>query len=74
MSFKMVFLFFSSGGHFVLQSGTILAILVKGHEEHFCQIILKLGHGPGRCRLKVFLCLALATILFSGAEPFRQFW
>ena len=53
-------------------------------EEHFCEIILKLGHCPGRCRLKLFflfvccfffsLFLALVAILFSGAEPFRQFW
>ena len=26
-----LFSFFSSGGHFVQQNGTILAILVKGH-------------------------------------------
>ena len=43
-------------------------------EEHFCEIILKSGHWPGRrCRLKVFLFLALVAILFSGVEPFRQF-
>ena len=40
-------------------------------KEHFCEIILKLGHWPGRrCHFKVFLFLALGTILFSGAEPF----
>ena len=40
-------------------------------KEHFCEIILKLGHWPRRtCCLKVFLFLALAAILFSGAEPF----
>ena len=33
MSFKG-FSIFSSGGHFVQQSGTILEILVKGHERN----------------------------------------
>ena len=28
------FFYFSSGGHFVLLSGTILAILIKGHERN----------------------------------------
>ena len=48
---------FSSGGHFVQLSRTILAILVEGHpEEHFCEIILKLGQwSRRRYRLKVFL-------------------
>ena len=37
----------------------------------FCEIILKSEHwSRRRCRLKVFLFLALAAILFSGAEPF----
>ena len=45
-----------------------------GHEEHFCEIILILGHGPGRrCCLKVFLFLALAAILFSKVEPLGNF-
>ena len=70
------FSIFSSGGHFVLRSGIFLA--GKGAwEEHFCETILKSGYWPGRrCCLKVFLLffLALAAILFSGAEPFRQFW
>ena len=40
-------------------------------KEHFCEIILKSAHWPERrCRLKVFLFLALTAILFSGAEPF----
>ena len=40
-------------------------------EEHFCEIILKSGHRPKRrCRLKVFLLLALTAILFSRVEPF----
>ena len=42
-------------------------------KEHFCEIILKLGHWPRRkCRLNVFffLFLALDAILFSGAKRF----
>ena len=36
-------------------------------EEHFYEIILKLGHLPRRsCCFKVFIFLALAAILFSG--------
>ena len=111
----MMISIFSSGSHFVQRSGTILEILVKGHErnisvklfwnrplaweemlfkvfflclvlaailfcraepfsnfgkgaleEHFCEIILKLAHWPGRICLKVFLFLALAAILFCG--------
>ena len=43
-------------------------------KEHFCEIILKSGNWPRkRCRLKVFLFLALAVILFIGVEPFYQF-
>ena len=30
----MVFSIFSSGGHFVQRSGTILAILVEGHPKN----------------------------------------
>ena len=38
-------------------------------KDHFCEIILKSGHwSTMRCHLKVFLCLALVAILFSGAE------
>ena len=32
----MSFSIFSSGGHFVQQSGTILAILVKGLQGNIC--------------------------------------
>ena len=40
-------------------------------KEHFCEIILKSRHWPRRrCRLKVFIFLALAAILFSEAEQF----
>ena len=38
-------------------------------KEHFCEIILKSVHwSQRRSHLKVFLFLALAAILFSGAE------
>ena len=41
---------FSSGHHFVKWSKTISAILVESFKEHFCEIILKLGHWPkSRC-------------------------
>ena len=43
--------------------------------EHFYANILKSGHWPRtRCRLKIFYFLALAAILFNGAEPLRPSW
>ena len=39
-------------------------------KKHFCEIILKSGHWHRRCRLKVFLFLALVANLYSRAEPF----
>ena len=43
-------------------------------EEQFCEIILNLGQWfRTRCCSKDFLSGALATLLFSGAEPFMQF-
>ena len=44
-------------------------------KEHSCIIISKLMHWLRRLsRLKVFLFLALAAILFNRAERFEQFW
>ena len=44
-------------------------------KEHSCIIITKsMNWLRRRSRLKVFLFLALATILFNGAEGFEQFW
>ena len=44
------------------------------YEEHFCEIILNLDQWfRKRCLLKIFLFLALAAILISGAERFVQF-
>ena len=59
-----VFSIFSSGGKFVQQNGTILAILVEGYpKKHFYEIILKSGHwSRRRCHLKVYLFLALVAI------------
>ena len=69
MSFKGVSIF-GSGGHFVPQSGTILAFVVEDNpKKHFYEIILKSVHRyRRRSHLKVFLYFALAAILFSGAE------
>ena len=46
----------------------------RHHEEQFCEIILNLDLWLRRCRLKDFLSGALATLVFSGAEPLMQFW
>ena len=58
----------------VLAVAVILFIgaeLFLAFKEHFCKIILKSGLWPRRrCHLKVFLFLALAAILFSGAERY----
>ena len=44
-------------------------------KEHSCIIFSKSMHWLRRqSRLKVFLFLALAAILFNGAERFEQFW
>ena len=49
--FVKKFSIFSSGGHFVQQSETILEILVEGHTRN---ISMKSSHWPRRrCRLKV---------------------
>ena len=46
----------------------------KGYyEEQFCEIILNLGQWfRRRCGLKDFLSVALAALLFGGAQPFMQ--
>ena len=42
---------------------------------HFCANVLIPGHWPRtRYRLKIFYLLALAVILFNGAEPLRPSW
>ena len=67
MSFKG-FSIFSSHSHFVQWSGTILAILVEGHARNISVNFFESGHWlrrRRRCRLNVFLFLALVAILFS---------
>ena len=45
------------------------------YEEQFCEVILNLVQRfKRRCLLMIFLSGALAAFLFSGAEPFVQFW
>ena len=47
----------------------------RGHiEEHFCEIFIIWTSGSGDVVLRYFLSTAMATILFSGAEPFEQCW
>ena len=45
------------------------------NEEQFCEIIFNLDQWFRRkCLLKIFLSGALTALLFSGADPFVQFW
>ena len=64
----------SPGGHFVQQSERLSSFCRQSPKEHSCIIISKSMHWLRRSRLKVFLFLALAAILFNGAEQFEQFW
>ena len=69
----LVFSTFSSRGHFVKWSRSILAIPMNGSpKEYFFEIILKSDHSlrTGRHLNDFFLFLSLAAILFSGAELF----
>ena len=43
-------------------------------KKHFYEVVLKFGQWFRRCYLKICLILAMVAILFSGAEPFVQFW
>ena len=68
-----VFLIWSSGSPFVQRSVTICAILVGGIKRNNSVIFfLNLGQWFKRSLLKDCLSGALATLLFSGAEPFMQ--
>ena len=72
---KCFFSTLSSGGHFVLQSRTSVAVLVKGNERNISVKLFEIGPlVREEMSFKVFLFLALAAILFSRAKPFRQFW
>ena len=84
------FSIFSSGGHFVQRSRTILAVFGKGSsKEHSCEIILKSAHRPRRrCRLKGFSIFSfdghfvqrsgtILAILVKGHPrniPVKLFW
>ena len=48
----------------------------RHHEKQFCEINLNLDKWlKRRCHLKIFLIWSSGgPLLFSGAEPFVQFW
>ena len=71
ISFKD-FLIYSSGVHFVYQSGTNCAILVEGIMRNISEIILNLDQ-LFRCHFKILLFLDLMAILFDREEPFVKF-
>ena len=65
-----LFSIYSPGGHFVQHSN----FCRQSPKEHSCIIISKsMLWLRRRSHLKVFLFLALAAILFNGAEQFEQF-
>ena len=65
---------FSFSDHFFIGTERFSNFGRGSPKENFSEIILKSGHSPRRrCCLKVFLILALATILFSGVERFSNF-
>ena len=70
----MFFLFLALAAIFYQQSGTIFAILVKGHKRNSSvKIILKSGHWPRRrCPLKVFLFLVLVAKLLAALPQKHQ--
>ena len=56
-------------------SGTICAILVEGIMRNNSVKLFCLNLDQWFiCRLKDFLSRALDVLMFSGAEPFVQFW
>ena len=60
--------------HFVQWSGTVLAILVHGHERNFCEIMLRSIHQLVKNGHSIFfLILALVTFLLSGVESFYKY-
>ena len=70
------FSIFSSGGHLVQRSGTIWAILVDSHLRNIpVKLFQNLSIDIAEEVVKsLFLFIALAAILFYGAELFEQFW
>ena len=74
MSFKS-FSIFNSGRHFVQPSGAILVILVEGHWWNTSvQIFWSQPIGQGDVVWRFSFFLALAAILFNGAEPLQPSW
>ena len=68
-----LFSIYSPGGHFVQRNG-LSNFGGQSPKEHSCIIISKSMHWlRRRSHLKVFLFLALAAILFNGADWFEQF-
>ena len=68
------FSIFNSGDHFVQQSRTILAILVKGDKRNISvKSLLIRPLAKNMFKGSFFLILALAAILFSRAELFSNF-
>ena len=46
----------------------------KGHyKEYFCEILNLDKWFWSMCRLKIFISLAMVSLVFSGAKPFVQF-
>ena len=71
-----LFSIYSPSGHFVQQSGTIGAILLECYTRNisvkiFQNLLIGLAE---EVVYFFFLFIALAAILFNGAEPFEQFW
>ena len=44
------------------------------HEKQFCEIILNLDQWLRRCHLRTRFILSSCGQLFSGPEPFVEFW
>ena len=75
MSFKR-FLIWSSGGLPVRWSGTVYAIMKEGIMGNIHMKLYEIwtsGSG-GDVALRHFLSRSLAAPLFSGLEPFVQYW
>ena len=70
MSFKVFFLFFLLWRPFCSAKQSDFSKIGRGSSKKYIhEMFLKSGNWPRRrCRLKVFLFLALVAILFSRAE------
>ena len=73
-----LFSIYSPGGHLFTEQNSLSNFCRLSPKEHSCIIISKSMHWlflllDWLLHLKVFLFLALAAILFNGAEQFEQF-